>query len=93
MWATCCKPLSGYYQLWTLHCSTIISALLGLNANELYNNNFEFHMFYLFFQTYGIRNKHTKQLEVMTYVDYVEIQKPAYVAGMRKGYFFIFFFF
>ena len=31
----CFKPLSGSYQLWTLHRSNIISALLGLRANKL----------------------------------------------------------
>ena len=30
-----CKPLSGFYQLWTLLWSNIICALLGLSANEL----------------------------------------------------------
>ena len=30
------KPLSRSYQLWTLHCSDIICALLGLRANRLY---------------------------------------------------------
>ncbi|CAL1545905.1 unnamed protein product [Lymnaea stagnalis] len=36
-------------------------------------------------QTYGIRNKRTKEVEVMSYVDYVEINGPAWVAGMRRG--------
>ena len=31
----CFKPLSGSYELWTLHLSDIISALLGLRANKL----------------------------------------------------------
>ena len=34
--ATCCKPLLGSYQLWTLHWSDIVCALLGLRANKLY---------------------------------------------------------
>ena len=33
--ATCCKPLPGSYQLWTLHWSDIICALLGFRANKL----------------------------------------------------------
>ncbi|XP_041374477.1 dentin sialophosphoprotein-like [Gigantopelta aegis] len=36
-------------------------------------------------QTYGIKNKCTNTLEVMTYVDYVEMNGPANFAGMRKG--------
>lgn len=36
-------------------------------------------------QTYGIRNKRTKEVEVMSYVDYVELNGPAWVAGMRRG--------
>ena len=36
-------------------------------------------------QTYGIRNKRSKQVEVMTYVDYVEMHGPAWIAGMRRG--------
>ena len=31
----CIKPLSGSYQLWTLHWGDIICALLGLRDNEL----------------------------------------------------------
>ena len=33
---TRCKPLLGSYQLWTLHWSDIICALLVLRANKLY---------------------------------------------------------
>ncbi|XP_076441162.1 uncharacterized protein LOC143280402 isoform X2 [Babylonia areolata] len=36
-------------------------------------------------QTYGIRNKRTQEVEVMTYVDYVELHGPAWIAGMRRG--------
>ncbi|GFN89562.1 general receptor for phosphoinositides 1-associated scaffold protein [Plakobranchus ocellatus] len=36
-------------------------------------------------QTYGIRNKKTGEVEVMSYVDYVEINGPAWLAGMKKG--------
>ncbi|XP_076458437.1 protein TAMALIN-like [Babylonia areolata] len=36
-------------------------------------------------QTYGIRHKQTGEMEVMTYVDYVEIGSAAWIAGMRKG--------
>ena len=31
----CCKPLSGSYQLWTLHWSDITCALLGSRANKI----------------------------------------------------------
>lgn len=36
-------------------------------------------------QTYGIKNKKTGTIDVMTYVDYVEMNGPAWIAGMRKG--------
>ncbi|XP_076089075.1 cytohesin-interacting protein-like [Mytilus galloprovincialis] len=36
-------------------------------------------------QTYGIKHKKTNEIEIMTYVDYIEITGPAYMAGMRKG--------
>ncbi|XP_005101952.2 uncharacterized protein LOC101851962 [Aplysia californica] len=36
-------------------------------------------------QTYGVRNKRTREVEVMSYVDYVEINGAAWVAGMRRG--------
>ncbi|XP_067687407.1 uncharacterized protein [Haliotis asinina] len=36
-------------------------------------------------QTYGIKNKKTNELEVMTYVDYVELHSSAGLAGMRRG--------
>ena len=37
------------------------------------------------FQTYGIKHKKTNEIEVMTYVDYVEMGGPAWFAGMRRG--------
>ncbi|RUS91162.1 hypothetical protein EGW08_001075 [Elysia chlorotica] len=36
-------------------------------------------------QTYGIRNKRSREVEVMSYVDYVEMNGPAFRAGMKKG--------
>ncbi|GFR90600.1 general receptor for phosphoinositides 1-associated scaffold protein [Elysia marginata] len=36
-------------------------------------------------QTYGIRNKRSGEVEVMSYVDYVEMNGPAFRAGMKKG--------
>ncbi|XP_052813426.1 uncharacterized protein LOC128240704 isoform X2 [Mya arenaria] len=36
-------------------------------------------------QTYGITHKLTSDTEIMTYVDYVELDGLAYLAGMRKG--------
>ncbi|XP_014785417.1 general receptor for phosphoinositides 1-associated scaffold protein isoform X5 [Octopus bimaculoides] len=36
-------------------------------------------------QTYGIRHKKNNEIEITTYVDYVEIDKPAWIAGMRQG--------
>ena len=36
-------------------------------------------------QTYGIKHKKTNEIEVMTYVDYVEIGGAAWFAGMRRG--------
>nr|KAG5702397.1 hypothetical protein BaRGS_027484 [Batillaria attramentaria] len=36
-------------------------------------------------QTYGIKNKRSGETEVMTYVDYVEMRGPAWIAGMRRG--------
>ncbi|KAK3790871.1 hypothetical protein RRG08_045403 [Elysia crispata] len=36
-------------------------------------------------QTYGIRNKRSREVEVMSYVDYVELNGPAFRAGMKKG--------
>ena len=38
----CFKPLSGSYQLWTLHRSNIICALLGLRANKTIKSIFQF---------------------------------------------------
>lgn len=36
-------------------------------------------------QTYGIHHKKRNELELMTYVDYVEYNGAAYLAGMRPG--------
>ncbi|KAL4217327.1 hypothetical protein ACF0H5_023778 [Mactra antiquata] len=36
-------------------------------------------------QSYGIRHKKTNEIEIMTYVDYVEINGAAWIAGMRRG--------
>lgn len=36
-------------------------------------------------QTYGIKHKKRNEIEVMTYVDYVELGGAAWFAGMRRG--------
>ncbi|XP_048777536.2 cytohesin-interacting protein-like isoform X2 [Ostrea edulis] len=36
-------------------------------------------------QTYGFKNKKTGEIEVYTYVDYVALNGPANIAGMRRG--------
>lgn len=36
-------------------------------------------------QTYGFKNKKTGEIEVYTYVDYVDYNGPAGIAGMRRG--------
>ncbi|XP_060598196.1 SH3 and multiple ankyrin repeat domains protein 2-like [Ruditapes philippinarum] len=36
-------------------------------------------------QTYGIKHKKTNDIEIMTYVDYVEFDGAAWIAGMRRG--------
>lgn len=36
-------------------------------------------------QTYGFKNKKTGEIEVYTYVDYVDLNGPASIAGMRRG--------
>lgn len=36
-------------------------------------------------QTYGIKNKKTNEVEVMTYVDYIDYNSSAYIAGLRTG--------
>ncbi|KAH9499131.1 hypothetical protein Btru_006765 [Bulinus truncatus] len=36
-------------------------------------------------QTYGIRNKRTGEVEIMTYVEFVELHSPAWIAGMQCG--------
>ncbi|XP_014677518.1 PREDICTED: uncharacterized protein LOC106817371 [Priapulus caudatus] len=36
-------------------------------------------------QTYGIHHPHRNELEVLTYIDYVEYGGPAYLAGVRPG--------
>ncbi|OWF35855.1 General receptor for phosphoinositides 1-associated scaffold protein [Mizuhopecten yessoensis] len=36
-------------------------------------------------QTYGIKNKKTNEVEVMTYVDYIDLNSSAYIAGLRTG--------
>lgn len=36
-------------------------------------------------QTYGFKNKKTGEIEVYTYVDYIDLNGPASIAGMRRG--------
>lgn len=36
-------------------------------------------------QTYGIKHKKTNEVEIMTYVDYIEIHSAAWFAGLRRG--------
>lgn len=40
---------------------------------------------YSFLKTYGIHHKKDGEVELLTYVDFVDIDGPAFRAGMRQG--------
>ena len=37
------------------------------------------------FQSYGIHHKEEDEIELLTYIDYVAHNSPAYLSGMRPG--------
>lgn len=51
----------------------------------LQNSNIRFNNKCSILQTYGFKNKKTGEIEVYTYVDYVDLNGPASIAGMRRG--------
>ena len=56
-----------------------------LNQDNMVNSNLTTNMHFVCPQSYGIHHKSQKEIELLTYVDYVDHASPAYVSGMRPG--------
>lgn len=42
-------------------------------------------IFFVFTQSYGIYNAIQRRIENYTYIDYVDMRTPAFMAGMQRG--------